>query len=70
MEAKISNPYDCSTCDNEDCSGCGEHAYESGYMAGIKEVVEWVERNSWQFEDIERKMFEKEWQAFLKKYDL
>lgn len=34
-ERKV-NPYDCSTCDNEDCSGCGTHAYE----AGIKEVVE------------------------------
>jgi len=33
----IKNPYDCSVCDNEDCSGCGESAYESGYEAGLND---------------------------------
>jgi hypothetical protein len=35
METK--NPYDCSTCDSEDCSGCGENAWQVGYEAGKQE---------------------------------
>ncbi len=32
METK--NPYECSACDSEDCSGCGEAAWENGFEAG------------------------------------
>lgn len=39
----MKNPYDCSVCDNEDCSGCGEAAYENGYSQAFKEVGEWLE---------------------------
>lgn len=42
----MKNPYDCSTCDDGDCIGCGESAYEDGYNAGIGEVVKWIEQNT------------------------
>ena len=38
----MKNPYDCSVCDNEDCSGCGESAYENGYIEGMKVVTDWI----------------------------
>jgi len=33
----MKNPYDCSTCGNDDCRGCGESAYENGYQAGMQD---------------------------------
>jgi len=32
FEVLTSNQYDCSSCDSEDCSGCGETAYEAGCL--------------------------------------
>jgi len=29
----MENPFDCSVCDNEDCRGCGEYAYNCGIEA-------------------------------------
>ena len=33
------NPYDCSVCDNEDCSGCGGNAYERGYEDAVAKLL-------------------------------
>lgn len=40
---KIKNPYDCSACDNEDCFGCGEYAFEYGYDLTMSFVKKWGE---------------------------
>lgn len=38
------NPYDCSVCDSEDCSGCGEYAYERGYEDGIAKAIPIIQK--------------------------
>lgn len=39
------NPYECSVCDSEDCSGCGEFAYKSGCEDAAHNLLAEIEKH-------------------------